>query len=184
VWEFDRNRTTTVEVASNVIVDGTLRMRPSSPRIVHTLRFVGIDEAEFIGGGMEPIPSDVGLWVRGSGKLDLAGSSKQAWLRAAEPLSSGSSSFTVDDVPLGWRIGDEIAITPTISPGSTSHDAYDVATISAISGRSITVATRTNHPHPAVEISPSRTMYAEVLNPRVTSVSKDTRRQVARLHPL
>jgi hypothetical protein len=61
-------------------------------------------------------------------------------------------------------MGDEIAITPTISPGSTSHDAYDVATISATSGRSITVATRTNHPHPAVEISPSRTMYAEVLN--------------------
>jgi hypothetical protein len=61
VWEFDPNRTTTVEVASNVIVDGTLRMRPSSPRIVHTLRFVGIDEAEFIGGGMEPIPSDVGV---------------------------------------------------------------------------------------------------------------------------
>ena len=47
-------------------------MKPR-PGVTHTLRFVGIDERDFVGGGMDVLESDVGLWVMGSGRLDIRG---------------------------------------------------------------------------------------------------------------
>ncbi len=78
-WTFDPEQSTTVEVGGNVVVAGALVMRPASRDVTHTLRFVGVDETRFSGGGMEPIAEDVGLWVIGDGVLDVAGTGKPAW---------------------------------------------------------------------------------------------------------
>jgi len=85
VWAFDPERTTVVEVGGNVVVRGSLVMRPASGDVEHTLRFVGIDESLFVGGGMEPLASDVGLWVVGDGSLDLQGTPVTSWSYEWQP---------------------------------------------------------------------------------------------------
>ena len=79
LWTFDADTTTTLEVSGNVIVRGVLQMTPVSADIEHTLRFIDIDEEAFVGGGFEPVASDVGLWVAGAGRLDLQGTEKASW---------------------------------------------------------------------------------------------------------
>lgn len=96
VWEFDPEVSTIVEVSANVIVEGTLVMRPASSGVTHTLRFVDVDEDRFVGGGLEVLDSDVGLWVMGAGRLDIHGAPKTAW------------SY---EWQRGWE-GDEVVATP------------------------------------------------------------------------
>ncbi len=78
-WEFDPGHDVTVTSEANVVVEGTLVMRPSSGDIEHVLQFEDIDESAFQGGGMEPVPTDVGLWVVGDGRLVAEGAEKPAW---------------------------------------------------------------------------------------------------------
>lgn len=82
-----------VRTNGNVIVRGRLKMRPGA-----TLRFVNVDESRFVGGGMHPIRSDVGLWIMGQGVLDARGTPKVAWNR------------TGDDPT--WRGRDELVALP------------------------------------------------------------------------
>ena len=74
-WEFNASTDAKVTTSGNVIVLGTLRMRPSNGSVEHFLQFTGIDESKFIGGGMTHVdaPNDTGLWVEGAGILDISG---------------------------------------------------------------------------------------------------------------
>lgn len=99
VWAFNPNRSTTVTVAANVVVKGVLRMRPAKAGVVHTLRFVDVKESRFVGGGMNVMASDVGLWVRGGGRLDMQGTPKEAWTTTGWHRS--------------WKDADEVRIAPT-----------------------------------------------------------------------
>jgi hypothetical protein len=92
-WLFGAN----VEVAGNVVVHGTLAMRPGSG-----LKFIGADPAQYVGGGMTFGPGlerDIGLWVGPTGRLDIAGTPKQGWNR------TGTHST--------WAPDDEYWIAPT-----------------------------------------------------------------------
>lgn len=80
VLRIDPAANTTVEIAGNLVVLGTLEMKPN-PGVVHTLRFMGINEATFVGGGNVMLESDPGPWVMGSGRLDLIGAEKVGWNR-------------------------------------------------------------------------------------------------------
>jgi hypothetical protein len=108
---FDPDTTTTLEVSGNVHVEGTLRMRPSSSEVIHTLRFVDVDESAFVGGHTQrPLQTDVGLWVTGNGILDAQGTPREAWNR------SGTSPT--------WRSGDELRVTPTRTGNSTTFAEF------------------------------------------------------------
>lgn len=96
---FDPNKSTTLELTGNLVVEGTLEMRPARPDVVHTIRFVGVNESSFVGGGMSVLPTDVGLWVMGAGRLDIQGTPKAAWNR------TGSDTT--------WTSADELIVTPT-----------------------------------------------------------------------
>ena len=106
-FRFDPVTDTTVECGANFLVEGVLEMHPH-PGVTHTLRFVGLDETSFVGGGMDPIASDIGLWVMGAGRLDIRGTPKAGWNR------------TGDDPT--WTDSDEILIGP--------HAAGDFTTFS------------------------------------------------------
>ncbi|HEX2029441.1 MAG TPA: hypothetical protein VHF25_15745 [Nitriliruptorales bacterium] len=165
VWCFDPGVTTTVETPANVVVEGTLRMRPSSPSVHHTLRFVGVTESRFVGGdSATPIASDVGAWVQGAGVLDVQGAIKTPWTRAIGSLSAGQQTVTVQDAT-GWRVGDEVAITPTGPPNQTDFQRrYDERRITAVSANTLTLDAPLAHHHPAVTVAPGVTYAAEVLN--------------------
>ena len=75
---FDPNRDTTLIMTGNLIVRGTLIMEPANGNVEHVIEFRG-NENNFVGGGLDPIPSDVGLWVMGSGRIILEGEDKPAW---------------------------------------------------------------------------------------------------------
>jgi len=94
-WLIGRN----VRVAGNVLVqDAVLGMRPGSQ-----LKFLGADTARYVGRGQQydaaTFDPDIGLWVWGSGQLDIGCTPKTSWNR------SGSDPT--------WLPGDEYWIAPT-----------------------------------------------------------------------
>ncbi|MGH2635421.1 MAG: hypothetical protein ACRDHU_04665 [Actinomycetota bacterium] len=162
---FDPDRSRTLETSGNLLVEGRLVMRPARPEVDHRVVFTDVDEDGFVGGGMDPLDSDVGLWIMGSGAVSLRGTSKRAWTRAAGSVPAGETSIELEDDPAGWRVGDEIVIAPTGPPaGDGQADAYDSATVVSIDGRAIGLSEPTSVSHPEVSVGRDRTFTAEVLN--------------------
>ena len=149
---FSPERSTTLASTANVIVNGKLVMRPDNPEIVQTLRFTGITENSFAGGGMDPIASDVGLWVMGRGQLELIGSQKSGWLPLADGLAAGATSGSLQTEPVGWKAGDEIIITPTEPPtvGDSSWNGFDETQLTGVSGTDLTWSDPAARGHPKV----------------------------------
>lgn len=164
VWDFDPDVSTTVTVGKNVVVAGTLQMRPANPGVTHTLRFTGITETNYVGGGMVPLDSDVGLWVIGAGVLDIAGSAKTSWARTAQPIAAGATSITLAATPTGWQVGDTLAIAPMADCNvSANHNRYSTVTVQSVAGNVVGV-TACQEPHPLVTVGTGFTLGAEVLN--------------------
>jgi hypothetical protein len=161
---FPSKASRTIRSRGNVVVRGNLVMKPSRPGVVHRLVFVGVKEAHFKGGGMDPLKSDVGLWVMGRGRLKAAGSPKLPWTRATGALRAGARTIHLRANPAGWRVGDELVITPTLPPrAGGAFRAPDTARIRHISGRTVTLSRRLAHAHPAA-VGGGRTLTAEILN--------------------
>jgi hypothetical protein len=159
---FDPNVSSTLYVSGNLILKGTLEMKPANPSIVHRLVFTGANEAEFVGGGMTPLATDDGLWVVEGGRLDLQGAAREPWVRLAGGADAGPTTLTLAADPVGWRVGDYLRIAPT---GARQYrDHFDWSTITAISGRTVTLASALTLAHPAVSLPDGRTTTAEVLN--------------------
>ena len=162
---FDPGASRRLASRGNMVVRGRLVMRPASAAVSHRLVFTGARERSFVGGGMDVVGRDTGLWVMGAGRLDVAGTPKLAWTRAAGALAAGATRITLQAAPAGWRPGDELAVTPTTSPAHDGnvHD-YDLVTVQAVSGRTVTLTAPLRNQHPAVRVAPRRTFTAEVLN--------------------
>ena len=97
VLTFAPDQDITLESSGNILVLGTLTAHPNT-EVTHRVRFVDIDESNFVGGGMDMLDTDVGLWVMESGRLDLVGASKIAW--------------SYDPKQTTWGDDDEVVITP------------------------------------------------------------------------
>jgi hypothetical protein len=160
--QFDAGRNATLQSSANVVVEGKLSMRPSSASIVHILQFINIDESKFVGGGMDVITADVGLWAMGSGLLDLIGSPKTSFVRAAGNIPSGTGTISLSSAPSGWRADDDITIAPTESPtvGSAFTNGFEDRKITSISGSSVTMSAGTLRAHPQI----NNMWAAEVIN--------------------
>lgn len=154
----------TIETTGNVVVRGLLKMAPDRKGVRHRLVFTGVDEQRYVGGGMDPVDSDVGLWVVDDGRLDLAGTPRTAWVRLAGSARAGDGSLQLAVKPTGWQVGDELAVTPSGPPGDGHHDAYDIVKIVSVSGTKVRVSPKLKHAHPALELAPGVTGTAEVLN--------------------
>ena len=111
VWEFAPDEATSVISEGNVVVKGVLRVQPDDDDITHVLRFVEIDEREFVGGGMEVLDSDVGLWVVGEGQLHIVGSPRAGWNRTGTDPT--------------WQPGDEILVAPIEPYDSTTFTPFE-----------------------------------------------------------
>ncbi|MGQ0668366.1 MAG: hypothetical protein ACT4PO_01605 [Actinomycetota bacterium] len=162
---FDPAKSVTLLSTGNVVVQGRLTMKPATAAAVHKILFPSVKESSFVGGGMVPLDSDVGLWVTGSGVLDIVGTSKLTWTRASGSVVKGAKTIQLFASPTGWRVGDEVVVTPTLPPTVLGHyQAYETATVTAISGNTITLSAATVYDHPAVTVGAGQTYAAEVLN--------------------
>jgi len=87
-----------VRISGNLRTEGgTIAMRPGS-----SLTFVGAQPEQYVGGGMSYKPdfvNDWGIWIGGTGILDIQGTPKVGWNRTG-----------VDST---WAVGDELWIAPT-----------------------------------------------------------------------
>ena len=158
---FDEAHSATLQSTANIVVEGKLQMRPATVSVIHTLRFTDVDEKKFVGGGMNVRPDDTGLWVMGAGQLDLAGASKTSWTRAVGNISPGAATVALESAA-GWRMGDEISITPTEPPtvGNAFTTGFDERTIKNLTGNTITLSSGVSRPHPKV----NNQWTAEVIN--------------------
>lgn len=111
-WVFDPATDTTVTVNANVVVLGTLVMQPASGGIEHALIFEGIDESEFVGGGMDPVESDVGLWVMGDGQLLIEGEGKAAWAYEYDSAWEGDEVVAAPNAPGDYSTFETVTSTP------------------------------------------------------------------------
>jgi hypothetical protein len=146
----DPARSLTLTFTSNVIVDGALVSRPN-PGVTHTIRFEGVNEAGYVGGGMTPLASDVGLWVIGEGRLDLAGAEKRSWTRLAGGVARGATTIELDADADGWQPGDTIVIAPTTRPTDAAFWAgFDEAQIARVDGRRVSLTAPLSYDHPRV----------------------------------
>ncbi len=155
----------TLQSTGNVVVHGTLQMRPANPGVQQVLTFAGVDEEAYTGGHtMEPLAEDVGLWVTHDGIADIAGAAKTPWTRLMGGADAGATSITVEEAE-GWQVGDEIVVAPSEPATVDEHwEHNDRTTITAVSGTTITLADALAHPHPAVTVREGVTHTAEVLN--------------------
>jgi hypothetical protein len=94
---FDPDHDTTLVLSGNLVVMGRLEMHPK-PGVEHVIRFVNVDEAAFVGGGMDVLDSDVGLWVMDRGVLDIEGTKRDAWNRSGDHPT--------------WKRHDELVVAP------------------------------------------------------------------------
>jgi hypothetical protein len=166
--DFASGRSATLESTRNLLVDGHLGMHPSSPEVVHVIRFVGIDESAFEGGGGEPLDADVGLWVGHAGMLDAAGTAKTSWTRTRSGPQAGARTLTLESPPVGWQAGDELAIAPTLPPteGDASFDGFDEVKVERVTGAEVTLDRPLEHGHPTVD---------EQWNPEVMNLTRNVR---------
>jgi hypothetical protein len=122
--------------AGSIHVFGTLRVgserTPFAHRMVFTL--TGDDP-----GG--DVPAKV-IAVYGGGLLDLHGESRTAWTRLAATADAGSTQLLLD-TPTDWRAGDRVVIAST----SFEPAEAEAVRISAISGRSVTLAAPLRYTH-------------------------------------
>ena len=98
-WTFNPNADTSITSGGNVIVRGTLVMKPANGNVEHVLRFTGVNESAFVGGGMDPVASDVGLWVVGSGRVIIEGEEKVAWDRQYHSSWAGDEVIAAPHTP-------------------------------------------------------------------------------------
>lgn len=154
---FEPSASVTLTSTANIVVNGTLHMKPAGLSVNHVIEFTDIDEAAFVGDSMAVVASDVGLWVMDDGQLNIEGTPRRGWSRATAGVDKGASTFTVQDAA-GWQVGDEISISPTAPPGqdgvlgdsASLTGGFHESTIAAIDGNEITIADATSRAHPMV----------------------------------
>ncbi len=115
-WVLDPDTSITLTASGNFEVLGELVMQPASGEIEHVLRFEGVDNSQFVGGGMDPVPTDVGLWVMGDGQLLLEGEEKSAWGYEFDPAWEGDEVFAAPNDPGDYDGFVEVSATPGPNP--------------------------------------------------------------------
>ncbi len=163
---FSPDKSVELETDRNVVNLGEFEMRPASPDIVHRLRFVDVDETKFVGGGMEILETDVGLWTAENGVLDAVGAAKTPWTRLTAGAEGKDAEITVQDAE-GWQIGDRVVVVPTEHPdaGERSWYGFEERVIESVDGGTIGLDSPLEHDHPTVENPFNEDIYtAEVLN--------------------
>lgn len=163
---FSSKKTCTLTSTQNIVDSGRLIAQPSSASVFHTIIIDSVNESKFIGGGMDVVYEDKGLWVRGAGTLELNGTAKTAWVNLNGEALHGATTIKLKIIPKGWRVGDQLSIAPTTPiTDKAFYTGFDTVTITKISGSTVTFGTPLRYDHPVIKNPFKAVTYtAEVLN--------------------
>ena len=163
---FAEDKSSSLELRGNLVVEGTLQMVAPDPGVQQAIRFVGVDEGAFRGGGHEVLESDVGLWAHHHGRLHIQGAAKTSWTRA-RGVKAGARELTLESPPVGWRAGDELVVVPSTPPTSDGFaEAFDEAKVRSVSGAKVALDGQLEHDHPTV---------GGAFNPEVLNLTRNVR---------
>lgn len=152
----------------NVVVDGPQAVLEidgeSLPGVRARVKLHPV-ESLFVGGGMDVIQTDTGIWTRNGGKLDIHGRPKLEWARATGPVLKGVTSVELDAEPFGLEAGDEISVVPTGHPDTDPkhHDRFEVRVVERIEGNTLHFLGPLLYDHPLVTFPDGSTWAPEVL---------------------
>lgn len=159
----DPKKNISIQTNKSVKVSGRLLMKPSSV-CIHSLTFVDINETLLKGKILDQESEDTGLWIEDSGTVELVGTNKTAWLNLADSAKTGDTFVTLKAAPIGWKIGDELSITPTdVIDNESFYSSFDEVKIKSIKGSTIYLERPLKFNHPKTTIN-GRILTAEVLN--------------------
>jgi hypothetical protein len=146
----------TIQSTKNIVVTGTLEAIIPNPLITQTIKFIGINETNFVGGGMDVLATDIGIWVMGAGKLNLEGAYRTPYVHADTSIASGTNSILLKETPVGWKVGDELTIAPT----TNSTRVFDETTIQSLNQKQLGTSSNIGHAHPKI----NQKWTAEIIN--------------------
>ena len=122
--------------ASLVVENGGEIISTPNPGVTHRILF-DTDEYHMTGSvsGVDPCTQygDPGLWIHG--KATMIGSARVPWLRLAVQANAGDQTITLNDLPCGWHVGQELAIAPQ----EFGDFATEVRVITGITGNVVTL---------------------------------------------
>jgi len=88
---------------------------------------------------MEPLASDIGLWLIDRGVFTGAGALKKAWSFLHDGAGPGDAAFSVEDAT-GWSEGDRIVLTPSAQRSEPNHfEQFDEGALAGIDGTTFTL---------------------------------------------
>jgi hypothetical protein len=150
------------------------------------LHWPSVDESRFVGGHThDPLETDPGLWL-GNCEIALHGVYVEPMVRAAGPLRRGDTHIDLAADPVGWRVGDPLAVAPSLPvttggsiryrlpvPGEVENSietwraAYDHPHVRSISGRRVVLDRPLDWDHPMLgPFADGTALGVEVLNLR------------------
>lgn len=112
---FDPEKSGKITTTKNIINYGKIVASPASKDIVHEIEFSGVNESRYVGGGMVPLDSDIGLWNMAGGTMDFKGTYKTPFTNSEGSIPIGAKSIVLLNTE-GWEAGDEIVVSPTENP--------------------------------------------------------------------
>ena len=167
--KFEPSQSALLQSSKNIVVEGLLEMTPASQKVVHSIRFINIDESAVVGLSHMVLDTDTGLWVINSGRLNLVGSPKKSWTNLLGGASAGSSYITLKETPANWAAGDELVVCPTSGIDGLGRSGtiplFERFTIKDISGGTVNLSGALVYEHAKVQPAGSDKQWtAEVLN--------------------
>ena len=141
---------------------GTLLIGTEQEPVTASARIVFLDKGPI---DTDWDPTHVSRGLISHGHASLYGASKLAWTTAS-PAVKGMTTLTLDQLPIGWEVGDTILITG-VSEKKGAQDE-ELRTILSISGIQIIIAPLSNDHIPP----PSKPIYVANLTRNVTLESQ------------
>jgi hypothetical protein len=132
-----------------ILVHGSLRAGSEAAPYTRkaTITLTGTDKTQNLtmdmGMGMNMAMGTKLIGVMGGGALELHGENRLSWTQIVQTANVGATNITVSENPSTWRKGDQIVIAPS----GFEADEYDLVTITAVNGNSVSFEPALQHAH-------------------------------------
>lgn len=185
VLRASRTAASTLTLNGNLVVSGQgwldygTAASPLPQSVMARVRFF-LNESQYLGGmSTGPIPTDVGVWAVGQGRISTAGPDRGAWTLLSQTATAGSSQIVVDTRNVTrWYVGDEVMVGPStvVQSGSSPYED-EVRRITAdLGGGRFQLDRALTYTHTVQSVNwsdPTGDVWTETLAPPVANLTRN-----------